>query len=235
MRWFRRGQAAAVEQDPARQQELLAGLRQRFGGHVPGRFADQALAITAELTGGLPGDEGVAVAAAILREFADAAYADLYAQAEQLHRRTGRGFAPNRADYRPLWQAVGPELRWNLFTLPVGLQPYVHVSAATMVISAQAKRAPASVVPHLFEVLDLTLDGWEFARVRVDTDAASLAEGLIAAARDVLAAMSDPPSLPDPVRQWMRRRVVIKVADPETGRSVGTFDPGRTMREFLLA
>lgn len=237
MRWFRLGLGKRqVQHDPDRQAQLLTEARQQFGAHVRVRFADQAGAV-ARL---LDGDDGLLVAAGMVGMFADAAHADLLAQAADLHRRTGRGFAVDRANYRPLWRAAGPELRWPLFALPGGLHPYVQVSAAVTVIGGQARRSvrvtdPDPLLAHLFEVLDLTLAGWEFARVRVDTDAAGLAGGLISTARELRAAMPDPPPLPPPVRELMRRNRTVDVHDPTGGRIVGAINPGKEMREALLA
>ncbi|MEV4636926.1 hypothetical protein AB0J80_06190 [Actinoplanes sp. NPDC049548] len=237
MRWFRSGPARRqVQHDPGRRQELLLDVRQRFGAHAQGRFAEQADAIIALLQD----DDGLAVAAAVLREFADSAHAEVAAEVADLHRRSWRGPAADRRNYRPLWQAAGAHLRWPLFGLPGGLHPYVQVTAAAAAIGMRAGRAvrvtaPEPVLVHLFEILDLTLTGWEFARVHVDTDAAALAERLIAAARDLRAAMGDPPPLPPPVREWMRRNVTIDVHDSVAQRIVGAFNPGKTMRESLLA
>jgi hypothetical protein len=237
MRWFRLGLGKRqVQHDPGRQQELLQEVRQQFGAHVRVRFADQAGAV-ARL---LDGDDGLLVAAGMLGVFADAAHADLLAQAADLHRRTGHGFAVDRANYRPLWRAAGPELRWPLFALPAGLHPYVQISAAVTVIGGQARRTvrvtdPDPLLAHLFEVLDLTLAGWEYARVRVDTDAAALAGGLISTTRELRAAMPDPPPLPPPVRELMRRNRSIDVHDPAADRIVGAINPGKEMREALLA
>jgi len=237
MRWFRLGLGRRqVQHDPDRQEELLKEVRQQFGGHVRVRFADQADAV-ARL---LDGDDGLIVAAGVLGMFADAAHADLLAQAADRHRRTGHGFAVDRANYRPLWRAAGPELRWQLFALPCGLHPYVQVSAAVTVIGRQARRIvrvtdPDPLLAHLFEVLDLTLAGWEFARVRVDADAAALAGGLISTARELRAAMPDPPPLPPPVRELMRRNRTVDVLDPAADRIVGAINPGKEMREALLA
>ena len=237
MRWFRRGLGKRqVQQDPDRQQALLDELRQRFGPHVQAEFSDQA----EEAARLLAGDDGLAVAAEILREFADAAHSELLAQVADLHRRTGRRLLVDRRNYRPLWQAAGPQLRWPLFALPGGLQPYVQVAAAATVVGAQARRVvrvsdPGPLLAHVFEVLDLTIDGWEYGRVLVDADAAALAERLIAAGRDICAAMADPPPLPPPVRELMRRNHTIEVRDATGTRVIGGFNPGRTMREYLLA
>ncbi|GAA0481926.1 hypothetical protein Ade02nite_57570 [Paractinoplanes deccanensis] len=197
---------------------------------MPGTFQGQAGEAAAQLSG----DDGLLAAAAILREFADAAHADVAAQAAAL------GFAADRRNYRPLWRDTAGRLRWNLWTLPGGLHPYIHVNAAAAALGTDAKRAvraldPLPTLAHLFEILDLTLDGWEFARVRPDTDAATLAHRLIATARDLRAAMSDEPPLPQPVREWMRRNNTINVYDPSSPAVVGGFNPGKEMREALLA
>lgn len=237
MRWFRLGLGRRpVEHDPARQEVLLSRVRQGFGAHVQGRFADQARAVVPLLDG----DDGLSVAARILREFADAAHAELRAQAGELHRSAGHAPAVDRRDYQPLWQAAGPYLRWPLFALPGGLHPYVQVTAAATVVGAQARRFaqvsdPEPVLAHVFEILDLTVAGWLYGRVRVDVDAAVLAEALIVAARELRAAMSEPPPLPPAVRDLMRRRIVVDVHDPTGHEVVRSFDPGRAMRESLLA
>jgi hypothetical protein len=235
MRLFRLGKRH-VEDDPGRQQALLHDIRQRFGPHVQSRFGDQADAIVRLLDG----DDGLAVAAEVLREFADSAHRDLLAQAADLHRRTGYAVAVDRRNYRPMWQAAGSELRWPLFGLPGGLHPYVQVAAAGTVVGARARRAmkvtdAEQVLAHVFEVLDLTLAGWEFARVRVDADYAGLADRLIGTARDLRDAMGDPPKLPPPVRELMRRNDTLDVHDAIANRIVGGFNPGKTMREALLA
>lgn len=224
-----------VEHDPSREAALLRQAREQFGVHVQGRFPDQADAV-ARL---LDGDDGIAAATAMLSEFADAAHADLHAQAVELHRRTGHGLTVDRRNYRPLWQAAGPQLRWPLFALPGGLHPYVQVTGAVTVIGTHAKRAvrvtdPFPLLAHLLEVLDLTIDGWEYGRVFVDIDAATLGDKLINAARDLRDAMGEPPPLPPPVRELMRRNHTIDVHDA-TGVRVGGFNPGKRMREALLA
>jgi hypothetical protein len=225
-----------VQHDPGRQQALLHDVRERFGPHVRAGFAEQADAIVRLLDG----DDGLLVAAAILREFADAAYADLLGQAAEVHRRTGRGFAVDRRNYRPLWQAAGPGLAWRLFGLPCGLHPYVQVVAAVTVVGTQAKRCvrvidPVPLLAHVFEVLDLTVAGWEYGRVRVDADTAALVDRLIFAGREIGAAMGDAPPLPPPVRELMRRNNTIDVYEAMGNRIVGALNPGRQMREALLA
>ncbi|MGX6603110.1 hypothetical protein ACWKSP_13360 [Micromonosporaceae bacterium Da 78-11] len=234
MRWFGLGKRQ-VQQDPGLGRVLVDDVRQRFGGHVQARFADQADAVVQVLQG----DDGVAAAIAILREFTDAAYADLHAQTAELYRRTGRGFAADRGNYRQLGQAAGPELRWSLFALPGGLHPYVQVAAAVTVLGAQARQAvkataPVPLLARVFEALDLTLAGWEFGGVGVDVDAAALAERLITTARDLRGAMGEPPSLPDPVRDLMRNNNTVNVYDPTTGNVVGGLNPGELMRESFL-
>src|SRR5687767_8118446 len=105
MRWFRFGSGRRqAERDPVRQQEILRELRERFGGHVPAGFADQAAAAVALLDG----DDGLLAAAAVLREFADAAFAATAAQGVQVDRR----------DYRWTWEAAGPRLRSPLVPAP---------------------------------------------------------------------------------------------------------------------
>lgn len=231
MRWFRRGAGKQpVEHDPGVQQALLHDVRERFGPQIQARFPDQVAAADRLLDG----DDGIAVAAAVLREFADAAHADLNAQAAP------RGYVVNRRNYRPLWKKAAGELQWPLFGLPAGYHPYIQVSAAATAVSRQAKRVvrvtdPAPLLAHLFEVLDLTIAGWEFARVRVDIDGATLADRLIAAGRDVNAALDEPPPLPPPVRELMRSNRSVEVHDSTANRVVGTFNPGKQMREALLA
>ncbi|PRY20828.1 hypothetical protein [Pseudosporangium ferrugineum] len=230
MRWFRGGAGKRqVDHDPDRRQALLDEVRERFGVHVPQRFPEQARAVAELLTG----DDGLAVAATILQQYADAAYADLVSQVRP-------GYPLDRRNYRPLWSAAGSQLRWQLFALPGGFHPYVQVAGAVAAVGGQARRIvrvtdPRPLLSHLFEVLDLLLDGWEFARVRVDTDAASLAVTLITAARDLNAELDDPPPLPPPVRELMRRNRTIDVYATTDNRIAGTFNPGKTMREALLA
>jgi hypothetical protein len=224
-----------AQYDPERRQALLHDLRHRFGGQVRVRFADQANAVAQLLTG----DDGLLVAVGIVREYADAAHADLLGQVDELYRRTGQGLAVDRRNYRPLWHAAGPRLRWPLATVP-GLHPYVQVAGAVVVVGTQARRIvrvtdPYPLLASLFEVLDLTVASWEYGRVRVDTDSARLAGALIAATRDLRDAMSDPPPLPPPVRDQMRRNNTVEVRDAATDHIVGGFNPGKQMREFLLA
>ena len=236
MRWFRLGGGKRrVEHDPARQQALRQDVRQRFGRHVQVRFPDQAEAVSQLLDG----DDGLAVAVEILREFTDAAHTDLLTQAAELQRRTGHGLVVDRRNYRPLWQEAGRYLRWSLFELPGGLHPYVQVAAAVAVVGGQARRAvratdPVRLLGSVFEVLDLTVAGWEYGRVQVDVDAVALAEQLIATGRELRAAMPEPPPLPPPVREMMRRNNTLDVYDPSGSRVVSTYNPGKEMRQSLL-
>jgi hypothetical protein len=236
MRWFRLGLGKRrVEHDPARQQELRQEVRQQFGRHVQVRFPEQAEAVGRLLDG----DDGLSVAAGILREFADAAHAELLAQAAELHRRTGHALVVDRRNYRPLWQEAGPYLRWSLFELPGGLHPYVQVTAAVTVVGSRARRSvqvtdPDALLGSVFEVLDLTLAGWEYGRVQVDVDAVALTERLITTARELRAAMPEPPPLPPPVRELMRRNNTVDVYDPTGSRIVSAYNPGMEMRQSLL-
>lgn len=236
MAWFRFGQGKRkVQHDPARQQALLQQVRSQFSARSGAPFPQQHDAVVQLLTG----DDGLLAAAAIVREFADAAHAEILAQATELGRRSRQQIPVQRLNYRPLWQATQGHLRWNLFTLPHGLFPYVHVSAAATVIGAQAGRvvqvtAPQPLLAQLFEILDLVIDGWEFGGVRVDTDAVALANRLVLAAQQIREAMSSPPPLPPPVRELMRRNNSIDVHAASGGRVVGTFNPGKHLRESLL-
>ncbi|MBT8225917.1 MAG: hypothetical protein HKP61_23570 [Dactylosporangium sp.] len=236
MRWVRLGLGRRrVHRDPARQQTLLHEARNRFGPQWRVPFSDQNDAVVRLLDG----DDGLLVAVDIVREFADAAHAELVAQATDLRRRTGQDLAVHRRNYRPLWRAAEGRLRWTLFTLPPGFFPYVHVTAAVTVIGSRARRAvqvtgPEPLLAHLFEILDLIIAGWEYGRVRVDTDAVALAHRLISTAQQLRAAMATPPPLPPPVRELMRRNSSIDVHDSAGDRVVGAFDPGQQMRESLL-
>lgn len=231
MRWLRFGPAKRqVQHDPARQRALFQEVRQGYGAHVQAPFAEQAEAVARLLSG----DDGLAVSAAVLREFADSAYAQMHAQA------AGLRLAVDRTNYRTLWQRAGAHLQWPLFALPCGLHPYVQVTAAVQTLGGQARQAvrvtdPELLLDHVFEILDLTIAGWEFGRVRVDTDAAALATRLISAARDVRAVMGNPPPLPAPVRELMRRNNTITVLDPSGTVMAGSLNPGKAMRENLLA
>jgi hypothetical protein len=227
MRFFGLGRRQ-VQHDPEQQQVLHQQVRQV---HFP-----EPPATVVQL---LQGDDGLVVAAGVLRDFADSAHADLLTQAAALQRRTGRRYVVDRRNYRPLWEEAGSWLRWSLFELPGGLHPYVQVAAAATVVGAGARRSvrvsdPGPLLAHLFEVLDLTIDGWQYGRVRVDTDGAALAGLLISAAQQLRAAMAEPPPLPPPIREMMRSNATVEVRDPTMDRIVGTFNPGREMRESLL-
>ncbi|MEU8663073.1 hypothetical protein AB0C31_41205, partial [Actinoplanes philippinensis] len=88
---------------------------------------------------------------------------------------------------------------------------------------------------HVLEILDLVAAGWEYGGVAPDADAANLAATLIAAAKELRAAMPDAPPLPSGIREQMRRNNTVDVWDPAANRIVGGFNPGRAMREALLA
>ncbi len=236
MRWFRlllgRRQ---VQHDPVRQEALLQDVRNRFGARAQVRFPDQVEAVTRLLDG----DDGLFVAARIVREFADEAHTELVGQIVDLHRRTGWRLAVDRRNYRPLWKAAGPQLRWPLFALPCGFHPYVQVAAAVTVLGARAPRLvrmtdPNPLLAQVFEVLDLTAAGWEYGGVRVDTDAASLAHQLISTARQIRAAMDDPPPLPPPARELMRRNNTVDVHHAADNQVVSGINLGAEMRPALL-
>jgi hypothetical protein len=236
MRWFRFGLGGRqVQQDPGQQAALSAEVRQRFGAHVRTPFHQQADAV-AQLLGS---DDGLVVAAGVFQEFANAALTDLLTQCANLQRRTGRRFVVDRRNYRPLWREAGQALQWPLFALPGGLHPYVQVAGAVAAVGSQASRlervtTPEPVLSHVFEILDLTIDGWEHGRVPVDVDAATLADRLIWCAAAIRAAMPDPPPLPPPVREQMRRNNTIDVYDPAANRVVSGINPGAEMRQTLL-
>ncbi|MCP3784933.1 hypothetical protein NLX85_16310 [Micromonospora sp. A3M-1-15] len=237
MRWLRQLLGGRrVQLDPARQQALLRDVQHRYGAGAQIRFADQVEAVSRLLAD----DDGLVVAARIVSVAAEEAHADLRAQARDVHRRTGRRLLVHRGNYRPLWKEAGRALRWPLFALPSGFHPYAQVAAAVAVVGGGAPRLdrvtdPNPLVTHVFELLDLTTAGWEYGRVRVDTDAAALADRLISTAGQVLAAMDDPPRLPPAVRELMRRNNTLDVYDPAGPRVVGRINPGARMRETLLA
>jgi hypothetical protein len=236
MRWFRLGLGRRqVQNDPGQQAALSREVRQRFGANVRTPFHQQADAI-AQL---LAGDDGLVVAAGIFQEFANAALTDLLTQTADLQRRTGRRFVVDRRNYRPLWREAGQALQWPLFALPGGLHPYVQVAGAVAVVGSQARRLPRvtsaePVLSNVFEILDLIIDGWEHGRVPVDVDGATLVDRLIWCAREIRGEMSDPPPLPPPVREQMRRNNTIDVYDPAANRIVSGINPGKEMRESLL-
>ncbi|WP_328425277.1 hypothetical protein OG470_16585 [Micromonospora sp. NBC_00389] len=237
MRWLRRLLGGGrVQLDAGRQEALLRDVQYRYGAGAQIRFSEQVEAVT----GMLNSDDGLVVAARIVSQVADEAHADLKTQAQEIHRRTGRRLLVHRRNYRPLWMEAGPALRWPLFALPCGFHPYAQVAAAVAVVGSQAPRLdrvtdPNPLLTHMFEVLDLTTAGWEYGRVRVDTDAAALADRLISSAAKVLAAIDDPPRLPPPVRELMRRNNTLAVHDPTGPRAVAGINLGARMRERLLA
>lgn len=209
--------------------------RHRFGPQSRVPFSEQADAVVRLLDG----DDGLLVAVDIVHEFAEAAHTELLAQVTDLRRRTRQEFVVRRRNYRPLWLAAEGRLRWTLFALPCGLFPYVQVTAAVTVIGSRARQvvqvaAPEPLLAHVFEILDLIIVGWEYGRVRMDPDAVALANQLISTAQQLRAAMATPPPLPPPVRELMRRNNSINVCNPADNRVVGTFNPGKQMREYLL-
>jgi hypothetical protein len=234
MRWFRRKPAEQFGRRTTDQQmAIIDDVRQRFGMRQPGSFHQQADAIAEVLTG----PDGIEAAAGIVYEFAESAHREIQGLAADLSRSAGYQFVVDRGNYRPLWRDAQPDLRWPLFNLPCGLFPYIHVAAAVRVIGAHAKQATDRdpLLVHLFEILDLTIVGWEFASVRVDTDGVALASGLITTARNLRMAMGKEPPLPPPVRELMRRNNTIDVYDPNAPRVVSSINPGRELREVLLA
>lgn len=237
MRWLRHMLGnKQVEHDPARQEAMRQDVRQRFGAHVQVPPAEQVDALIRLLDG----DDGLTVAMGIVHQFAEEAHTDLLGQVYEVHRRTGRRFLVDRRNYRPLWKAAGPELRWPLFALPSGLHPYVQLTAAATVVGAGAPRLvrlgdPNPLLAHVFELFDLTTAGWEWGRVRVDAHAATLAMRLVSAARQIRLAMDeDPPPLPPPVRELMRRNNTIAVHDPNADRVLGGINLGGELRPALL-
>ncbi|MGC4806177.1 hypothetical protein [Micromonospora sp. DT233] len=236
MRWLRQVLGRKESPlDPGRQEALLHDVRQRFGAGAQAGIAQQV----DEVTRLLDGDDGLVVAGRIVGEAAEGANAELLAQAFDLHRRTGRRLVVDRRNYRPLWQAAGRELRWPFYALPGGFHPYVQVTAAVTAIGGQAPQVarvtdPYALLTHLFEVLDLTVVGWEYGRVRVDVDAARLVERLIATARELRAAMDEQPPLPPPVRELMRRNNTVAILDPAADRVVGGVNLGAELRVGLL-
>jgi hypothetical protein len=232
MRWFRRARDERLGHQDAARQTMINDVRQRFGIDRPGSFHHQAAAVAEALTG----PDGVAAAAGIVHEFADSAHSEIQRLAGELSRQVGYQFVVDRANYRPMWREAMPDLRWPLFHLPCGLFPYIHVAGAVQAICAQVKLTTDQnrLHGHLFEILDLTIAGWEYASVRVDTDGAALAGLLISTARDLRTTMSKEPPLPPPVRELMRRNNTIDVYAPDAHRIVDGINPGRELRETLL-
>ncbi|HWS38662.1 MAG TPA: nucleoporin [Actinoplanes sp.] len=177
------------------------------------------------------GDDGIMVASVVLREYAEAVYKAL----------AGQGLEVDRRHYRWSWEGAGPRLRSPLTAGALdGFHPYVQVAAAVTVLGGQAKHVvkvvdPHALLAHVLEILDLVTSGWEYGGVRPDSDQANLAASLITTARAIRDALPEEPPLPNPIREQMRRNNTVDVWDPAGGRVVGGFNPGRTMREVLLA
>lgn len=227
MRWFRRKSAdRPLTVDPARQEALIADIRRRFGGHVPGRFQEQVDSLV-DLLGG---DDGLAVADRIVHETAERAYTDVQAQAAAL------GYGVDRRNYRVLYRQTG--LQYRFTELSSGWHPYVHVAAALAVMEADVKRAmvltdPNWLLVHTLELLDLTVSGWEFGRVPVSADAADLVARLIAAATRMRLTEDEPPALPPGIREVMRSNRAMNVHD-QAGAVIGVINVGaETRRSFL--
>jgi hypothetical protein len=236
MRWFRRAPAdGPVELDPARQAALVQEIRHAFGPQVRVPFHQQVDALVPRLDG----DDGVSVAIRIGWEIAEEAHGAIQAQVADLNR-MGRAYTLDRRYYRRLWRQAGRELRYPLFALRCGFHPYIHLPAALAVIGANAARClrltdPAAVLARMFEVTELTMVGWESGLVRVDTDAAYLMSGLIAAAKDLRLAVGDePPPLPPAIREMMRTNRTSPVYDSAGTAVVGGLNVGAEMRPAFL-
>jgi hypothetical protein len=216
MRLFRRQSAdKPAQRDPDRHEALLQQIRQPHG-------RDELVA----LLGGT--DDGLSVAVRIVHDVAEEAHADVVSQVAQAGGR----------DYRRLWQSAGPNLRFPLYTLPCGFHPNTHLAAALTVISGAAPRCvrltdPAALLAHVLELIDLTVAGWEFGKVSVDTDAASLMERLISAATQIRAATGEPP-LPSTIRELMRRNNTTDIYDPTGATVVGGVNVGAELRKAFL-
>jgi hypothetical protein len=226
MRWFRRTPAGrSVDLDPARQEALVQEIRHRFGAGVRIPYRDQVHALRPVLDG----DLGLLVAARIVRDMAEEANIEIL-----------RRYAMQGRNYRALWRQVGPALRSPLFALPGGFHPYVHLAAALGVIGANARRCvrltdPNPLQARLLELLDLTVSGWEFGRVPVDPDAATLASGLISTTQHLRTAMPDePPPLSPAIREMMRRNNTTHVYDPAGRAVIGGINVGAEMRPAFL-
>ena len=227
MRWFRRKPAdQPLVVDPVRQEALIADVRQRFGGHVrvPPREQVDALAALFD------DDDGLAVATVIVHRMAEAAHADVQAQA------AARGLSVDRRTYRALYRQLGAELRYQL---PGGFHPYVHLGAALTAIAAHPKRALALTDPnwlliHTLELLDLTVSGWEFGQVRAGADDADLVGRLIAAAMRMRLTEDEPPALPPGIREVMRSNRSTGIYD-RTGALIGSINVGEQTRRSFLA
>jgi hypothetical protein len=236
MRWFRRTPAEGpVELDPARQQALVQEIRHRFGPQARVPFHEQVDALAPLLAG----DDGLNVAIRVGWEIAEEAYTSVNTQVGELNR-MGRPYALDRRHYRALWRQAGRELRYPLFALRNGFHPYIHLPAALAVLGANAARSlklanPAAVLAHLFEVVELTIVGWESGLVRVDTDAAYLMSGLIGATKEIRLAVGDePPPLPPAIREMMRSNRTTPVYNPAGTAVVGGINVGAEMRPAFL-
>ncbi|MET7426454.1 hypothetical protein [Dactylosporangium sp. NPDC005555] len=221
MRWFRRKSAGRpLTVDPARQEALVADIRRRFGGHVQAGFREQAGALAGLLTD----DDGLAVAGRVVHETAERAHTDL-----QRH-------GADRHNYRALFQRTG--LRYQLTDQPPGWHPFVHLPAALAAIDADVKRAmvltdPNWLLMHTLELLDLTVSGWEFARIPVTADAADLVTRLIGAATRMRLTEDEPPALPSGIREVMRSNRAFDVHD-RSGAVLGVINVGAETRRLFL-
>jgi hypothetical protein len=235
MRWWRTSAKSRIAGDPQRQEALVQDVRQRFGPTVRVRYAEQVDTLTALLCD----DDGLLVAARVVREVADEANAVLRAAAARAGRASGGGYLVDRRNYRTLWRTAEPGLVSPLFSLRCGFHPYIQVAASVAAVGGKTRRCvrltdPAPLLAHMFEVLDLVTAGWEFGRVPVDADAAGLVARLIAVTRRIRDEMHEEPPLPDPVRELMRRNNITNVYDP-TGRVViGGVNLGEQMRSTYL-
>jgi hypothetical protein len=229
MRGLRWARGKGTKPDAVRQEALVQQIRGQFGVGVPIRHRDQ-LDLLIPL---LDGDDGLSVAVRIVREIADEVRAEVLSQVVELGRST------NGQSYRSLWRLAGSQLRPQLFALPCGFHPYIHLAAALTVIDVHARRCvrlldPAPLQARMLEILDLIAAGWEFGRVRVDTDAADLAGRLISAAQKIRAAMPDPSPLPPAIRELMRRNNTTDVYDPTGSTVIGGINLGARMRQAFL-
>jgi hypothetical protein len=237
MRWFRKTpEVKAAGPDSARLEAMLQHVRQQFGTGTQTRFADQVHALSPMLAT----DDGLFVAARIVFDVTREARASIFEQAAELGRRTGRAYAVDVRNYRPLWRAAASGLRLPLFGLPCGFHPYVHLPAALAAIGGNTGRFiavtdPVPVLTHAFELLDLTTSAWEFGRVPVDPDGAGLARRLIDATAKIRTAMKDDhPPLPPAIRELMRSNKNTNVYDSSNGTLLGGINLGAEMRPAYL-
>lgn len=188
----------------------------------------------------LGGDDGLLVAVRIVRDVAEEAHAQVIAQINEINRQRRREYVLDRRGYRSLWQAAGPELGYPLFALRCAFHPYIHLGAALGVITDDARRClqvtdPVPLLAHMLRMLDMTIAAWEFGHVLVDADAADLVGRLISATTQIRLALSEPPLLPPPIRELMRRNNTTKIYDG-AGRTVigGINVPAEMRQSFLL-